>query len=139
MGLDQAAQLQDGNQYTFSFQLSAYGVPVSQADIAGALNQLSECQSVSIKESTAGSMGATLAGGAWDITFTYSEYDVPEDVSTVAQRIQAVVEATHYLVTFSFIQAVQGSNGVNAGDTSPMTYAIMALVALGLILAIKIT
>jgi len=101
-----------GQDYTFSFKLSAWLATVSIGDIQAALTQLQDLGSVNVTESASGSIGLDLAGGIWDVSFTFQGDDTVATVTDVAKEISTAVSSTHYLVSFDFQAAFTGDTGI---------------------------
>lgn len=101
-----------GQDYTFSFKLSAWLSTVDLADIQQAVSQLQDLGSPSVEESKTGAVGLTLAGGIWDVSFTFQGDDTVATVDSVAREISAAVGSTHYLVSFDFVSAFSGPTGL---------------------------
>lgn len=101
-----------GQDYTFTFKLSAYGVPVSLDEIIQQLSQLQSLQGVSVTESNTGAMGLTLAGGDWDVNFTFVGDDSVETVGSIADQISQAVSSLHWFTSFDLVQAVTGDIGL---------------------------
>jgi len=101
-----------GQDYTFSFKLSAWLATVDIGDISSAVAQLQDLGSPSVQESTSGALGLNLAGGIWDVSFTFQGDDSVATVATVAQEISAAVSSTHSLVSFDLVGAFTGSSGL---------------------------
>lgn len=114
--LDQSTGMEYGQDYVFTFKLSAYLSTVSLADIQSALNQYQDLQGVSVLESQTGAIGLTLTGGLWDVSFTFAGDDTVATVQSVAQEISNAVSSTHYLVSFNLVQAVAGATGGLVGS-----------------------
>lgn len=115
--LDNSQGMEYGQDYTFTFKLSAYGVPVSLDEIIQALSKLQDLSSVSVTESQTGAVGLTLAGGDWDVSFSFVGDDTTATVGSVAAEISSAVGSTHWLVSFSLVQAFTGDTGiVKSGD-----------------------
>jgi len=112
VGLEPSQGLDYGQDYTFSFKLSAWGVPVGLDDIIPAVSQLQDLGGVDVKESATGALGLNLSGGIWDVSFTFQGDDSSATVGSVAQEISNAVSATHWLVSFNLVGAFTGSIGV---------------------------
>lgn len=114
--LDQSTGMEYGQDYVFSFKLSAYLATVNLADIQGVLNQYQDLQGVSVQESQTGAAGLTLTGGLWDVSFTFAGDDTVATVGSVAQEISNAVASTHYLVSFNLVQAATADTGGLVGS-----------------------
>lgn len=106
-----------GQDYSFTFKLSAYGVPVSLDEIYQALGQLQSLQGPNVVESQTGAMGLTLSGGDWDVNFTFVGDDSIETVGSLANQISQAVSSLHWFTSFDLVSATSGDIGlVGSGD-----------------------
>lgn len=112
MPLDQSTAMEYGQDYVFTFKLSAYLATFSLAEIQQQLNQYQDLQGVSVLESETGAFGLTLAGGLWDVSFTFAGDDTVATVGSVAQEISDAVSSLHHFSSFTLVQAVAGETGM---------------------------
>jgi hypothetical protein len=115
MGLDPNTGMEYGQDYSFTFKVSATLVPVTNEDIYAAIGQLQDLSAPSVIQNSTSVLDVfNISGRAWDVNFTFAGDDSVATVQSVANEIAAAISSTHYAVSTSFIQAVSGSIGLVA-------------------------